>query len=127
MCESFLRHTRADIDAKDRTSKNMVHVFVQDESVFHEIVMVLASSESSSFVVVDAENSARYLAKIPLFAGFWRDKSGGHNRIIIAVVEKKLTNETIRRIESVTGNLDERTGVLVAVQDISLLAGSLDA
>ena len=125
--ESFLRHTRADIDSKDRASKNMVHVFVQDESVFHDIVAVLAAAESSSLVIIDGEHTGTYLANMPLFAGFWRDKPGGFNRIVIAVVEKKLTNETMRRIESVTGNLDERTGVLVTVQDISYLAGSLDA
>ncbi len=125
--ESFLRHTRGDIDSKDRTSKNLIHVFVQDENLFHDIVAVLAATESSSLVVIDAENTGRYLANMPLFAGFWRDKPGGFNRVIVAVVEKKLTNETIRRIESVTGNLDERTGVLVTAQDISYLAGSLNA
>ena len=123
-CESFLRHTRADIDTKDQTSKNLVHVFVQNETFFRDILGVL-SAESNSITVVDTENTATYLAKMPLFASFWRDHPRQFSKTIIAVVEKKLTNEAIRRIETITGDLNECAGVMVIVQEIFYLAGSL--
>ena len=47
-------------------------------------------------------------------------------KIILAVVDKGLTNETIRRIEGITGDLEERTGVMIMVQELFYSAGSLD-
>ena len=44
----------------------------------------------------------------------------------MAVVESSLTNETLRSIEHITGNLDKRTGVIVMVQDLLYSAGSLE-
>lgn len=125
--ESFLRHTRADLDTKDRASKNLFHLFIQDEAIFRDLVHVLAATESGSVVTLDAENVDAYLTKTPLFAGFWSDEPRGFSRIIVAVVEKKLTNETLRRIESITGDLDECSGVLVCIHDIFYSAGELGA
>jgi len=36
-----------------------------------------------------------------------------------------LTNETIRQIETIAGDLNNRTGVMVTVQDVFYSAGSL--
>jgi hypothetical protein len=68
-----------------------------------------------------------YLSKLPLFASFWSDEPSNFGRIIIAVVDKKLTNETLRRIESVTGDLNKSTGIMVTVQNVDYAAGSLTA
>ena len=45
---------------------------------------------------------------------------------IIAVVEKAMTNELIRRIERVTGKLDNCSQVMVIVQEAFYAAGSLE-
>jgi len=123
--ECFLRHTHADLDTKDRTSKHLFHVFVQDEDLFRKVLAELAETESCSVVVVEAENTSVYLAKIPLFAGFWSDGDTGFCRLILAVVEKRLTNEALRRIEGITGDLDECEGILVSVQETFYTAGRL--
>jgi PTS system nitrogen regulatory IIA component len=123
--ESFLRHTRADLDTKDRGGKNMIHVFVQDEALFRDLVEVLTSTESSSVVIQEAENTGAYLAKMPLFAGFWRDEASGFCQLIIAVIDKKLTNVAVRAIEGITGDLDKVTGVMVVVQEVYYCAGNL--
>lgn len=125
VCESFLRHTHAEIDTKKQTTKCFFNVFVQDENVFRDIIEKLTGIETSSLVVANTENVGAYLARVPLFADFWRDKPHSFSKVIVAVVDKGLANETIRRIESVTGNLKECTGVMVTVQDISYVAGSL--
>ncbi len=123
--ESFLRHSRQEIEPTEKKGKNLFRIFVQDENILKELVSILTETDFSSVVVVDAENASAYLAKMPLFASFWTDQPAGFCKIILAVVDKQLTNETIRRIESVTGSLDECTGVLVAVQEVNYCAGAL--
>jgi hypothetical protein len=63
---------------------------------------------------------------LPLFAGFWSDKESDFLRIIQTVLNRRLTNEALRRIESVTGPLDECHGVVVAILPIAYCAGMLD-
>jgi len=125
LLECFLRHTHADLDTTDRTSKHLFHVFVQKEDLFRKLLEELAETELSSVVVVEAENTGAYLSHIPLFAGFWTDDDTGFCRLILAVVEKRLTNETLRRIEGITGDLDFCEGVLVSVQETYYTAGRL--
>lgn len=125
--ECFLRHAASDIEADREAGKSLFHVFVQDEGMFKEILQVLTGIPSNSLAVLSAENTGAYLAKMPLFAEFWSGEPSKFSRIIIATVEKGLANEAIRRIESVTGNLNTTEGVMVTVQDISFSAGSLSA
>jgi len=123
--QCFLRHTASEIEANGESRKSLLHVFVQDENIFKEILQVLTGIPSSSLVVVSVENTSAYLMKMPLFAEFWSDEPSKFSRIIIAVVERDLTNEAIRRIESVTGDLNKNSNAMVTVQDISFCAGSL--
>jgi len=125
VCESFLRHTHAEIDTKQQTTKVMFNVFIQDENIFRDILEKLAGIETGSLVIDNTENAGAYLAKVPLFADFWRDKPSRFSKVITVVLDKELSNETIRRIENITGNLNEYTGVMVTIQDISYAAGSL--
>ena len=123
--ESFLRHTWAEIDTKKQTAKCLMNVFVQDENRFRDILEKLAGIETSSLVVDNTENEGAYLAKVPLFADFWRDEPSRFSKVTTIVLDKGLANEAIRRIENVTGNLNECTGVMVTAQDLSYAAGSL--
>ncbi|MCD6392627.1 MAG: PTS sugar transporter subunit IIA [Planctomycetes bacterium] len=125
VCESFLRHTRAEIDTRKQTTKCQFNVFVQDETVFRDILEKLAGIETSSLVVANTENVVAYLTKVPLFADFWRDKPSSFSKVIMAIGDKGLSNETIRRIESVTGDLNKCVGVVVTIHDICYAAGSL--
>jgi len=47
VCESFLRHTHAEIDTKKQTTKCQVNVFVQNENIFRDILEKLAGIETS--------------------------------------------------------------------------------
>jgi len=123
--ESFLRHTHAEINASDQTTKCLFNVFVQDKKVFRSILEKLTGVETSSLVVFNSENVSSYLTKVPLFADFWRDKPSSFSKVIVGVVDKRLVNETIRTIESITGNLNECEGVMVTSQELSYAAGSL--
>lgn len=123
--EACARDQGADIIDRDTVARSLIHVFIQDEDMFRNIIQVLTGIDSSSLVVVGAENASVYLSKLPLFASFWTDEPSDFGRIIVAVVNKKLTNEIVRRIESVAGDLNNRTGVMITVQDISYSGGSL--
>ena len=125
--DSFLRHAGGELDTEGRASKRMVLVFVQDETLFHEVLEVFTSMEHSSAVVINTENLQAHFARIPLFQGLWTHEPGGFSRVIAAVVEKGLTNELVRRVETRTGDLDKRSGIMVTVQDLFYTAGSLDA
>lgn len=123
--EIFLRFTRDDVETRERTTMSLFHVFIQDEDRFRDILQVFTAAESSSIAVLDMENTGAYLARMPLFAGFWSDSAKGFNRLIVAVVEKRLANETVRRIEGITGSLDAATGLMVTIQDLSFASGSI--
>lgn len=125
VCESFLRHTHAEIDTTKQTSKVMLNVFVQDENIFQDILEKVSGIETGSLVVDNAENIGAYLTKAPLFADFWRDEPSRFSKVITIVIDKGLANETIRRIESVTGSLSERTGIMVTIQDLFYVTGTL--
>jgi PTS system nitrogen regulatory IIA component len=123
--DSFLSEKVEDINGGEQVARSLIHVFIQNEDVFRDILQILTGIESSSLVAVGAENARVYLSKMPLFASFWSDEPSDFSRIIIAVVDKKLTNETLRRIESISGNLNKSVGVMVTVQEASYTAGSL--
>lgn len=125
--QTFLHGKDIEINGRERVPKSLIHVFIQSEGVFRNVIQILTGIESSSLVVVGAENAGVYLLKMPLFASFWSNEQSKFSRIIIAVVERGLANEAVRRIESVTGDLTKKAGVLVTVQEVSYAAGSLDA
>ena len=124
--EAFLFGKDEEINGREQKAKSLIHVFIQSEDIFRNIIQVFTGMESSSIVIVAAENASVYLSKIPLFASFWSDEPSDFGRIIAAVVDKNLTNETLRRIEGVVGDLNECMGVMVTVQDLSYAAGSLN-
>ena len=123
--QCLLKNAASDIEANGESGKSLLHVFVQDESIFKEILQVLTGIPSSSLVVLSVENTSAYLAKMPLFAEFWSDEPSKFSRMIVAVVERDLTNEAIRRIESVTGDLNKSSSTMITVQEVSFAAGSL--
>ena len=124
--ESFLRSTEDHIETGDKKERQLFHVFIQNDRIFEDILQVFASMDTCSMAIVEGKNSREYLGSIPLFAGFWGDSHYGINRIITAVVDKSFANETIRAIERITGNLDNREDVLLIVQDIFYTTGSLE-
>lgn len=124
--ESFLRYKSDHVETKGHENKRLFHVIVQDEDIFHQLLEVFEAVESSSVIVIDAKNTREYLVKTSLFASLVSDSHLGNSRTIIASVDSSLTNEILRGVERITGNLDKRTDVLVMVQDILYSAGALE-
>ncbi len=123
--ESFVRHLRDEPRAAEGDKKSLFQVFVQDEELFREILEIFGSTEPRFTAVLEAENTSTYLAKVPLFAGLWSDSPRTFSRVIVSLVRKRMTNEIVRRIESVAGPLSKSDRVLVMVQDTFFSGGSL--
>lgn len=125
--ESFLRHVRDELEVpEEEGGRHLFQVLVQEEDVFHEILQVFSGIESAQMVVVNAQNVGTYLSRIPLFADLWSDHSSTNTQVIVAVVSKQITNETIRRIERITGPLGRRRDVLLLVQELYFCSGAIE-
>lgn len=125
-CEYLLGYVREGDEPRNYRDKNLFHVFVQEEPLFREVLQVFIALGAHSVAVMEAENPAAYLARMPVFAGFWRDEQSDFSRVIVAALAKKLTNEALRRIERIVGPLAESRRLLVTVQELSFTAGALD-
>ena len=123
--ESLVRHLRDDPRPEKGEHKSLFQVVVQDEDLFREILEIFGATEPRFTAVIEAENAGTYLAKVPLFAGLWSDGPRTFSRVIVSLVRKRMTNEIVRRIESVTGPLSKSDRVLVVVQDTFFSGGSL--
>lgn len=123
--ESFLRHTSIDRGVASDAERNLFHVFVQDESLFQDLLQVFGGTEPRFTAVIEAENASAYLARMPLFAGLWSDSPRSFSRAIVSLVQRRMTNEMIRRIEEIAGPLAETERVLVTVQSVFYSGGAL--
>ncbi|MCE5187028.1 MAG: PTS sugar transporter subunit IIA [Planctomycetaceae bacterium] len=122
----FLEAAGQDISEQIAVRHNLVQVFVQDEKIFKEIVEAVATLDNASFCVIEGQNGRRYLGKSGLLAQFAEHQNESACHILVATIERRLSNEVIRRIESITGSLFECTGVMVSVQEMAYSAGSLE-
>lgn len=130
LSQAFIRFTGTDIPLEVPSQNSLLHVFVQDEHVFGEILAALSGLETGSLAVLRADNVHDYLAKVPLYADFSKSKDNGKNhsicRVIVAIIEQRLDNEIVRRIEGITGSLRECSGVMVTIQHLAYTAGTLE-
>lgn len=124
--ESFLRYVRDDVDPSLNSQKSLFHIFIQNEDKLEKILEVISEINDSSISVIDANDASKYFQRMPLFAGFLDNKDKGSHKLVIAIVNKKLTNETLRQITKVTGDLTNAQDICVLVQDIIFCAGAIN-
>lgn len=126
-CKILSDTSSPDTDRSIESGKKLLHLFVQDESVFDELLQVFATAETTSSMIMDADESTRYLMNIPFYAGFWNTDIQHFNRIIVSVIRNELVNATIRNIEFICGPLSERTDIMITVSDLQSVHGSLES
>lgn len=113
--------------ADDRyAEKRVMQIMVRDSDVFYRVLEVVASVDGTDTVVFESSGVGEHLSRVPMFARFLVDSGGRFSRVILTTVPKVFTNETLRRIEAVTGNLNDRGDITVIVHDAFFVAGSLD-
>ena len=102
-----------------------MHIFVQDEDWFNEILQIMSGFEDSQVIVVDAQYEGSYLVKLPFFANVWSDREHKFCKLIIATVEKNTSGEIIRNIDRLVDGLKDCDRVMVTIQPLLYMAGSL--
>lgn len=127
LLENFLRFNSDEAESGKIGKQSLFHITITNENLFESVLQVVTAMEPTSLSIVDAKPASEYLAKIPLFAGFWNDRKSVTTKLIICQIDKRLRNETIRRIEDVTGKLDNCSEVAVCVQEIFYSAGQLQS
>jgi len=122
---NFLRITVPQLEPHPPEEARLFQLFVQDADVFDRALQIFGSTAGVTTVVLQGEPLSAYLGRLPLFATFWTPDALRSCRVILAAVSRKLTNETIRRLEEVLGPLHAARGVLLLVQDLYYCAGQL--
>lgn len=122
----FLQDDRDTLVARQDDSKNLMTIVVQDNPVFQQILASLTTVENISMTVFDANNCREFLSDNSPHAVAAAGDRQNFARMIRIVVENKLTNEMIRRIETITGSLAQCAGILVTVQHLDLAMGMLE-
>ena len=108
----------------DKGIKCQFIIHVQEEKLFQDILEILAADVEGAVSVIDAQTAGHYLHKLPLFSSFWNDITDQFSKIIIAVIDKPLMNETVRRINMV--KVEGESRLLIAVNELLYFDGSLE-
>ncbi len=122
----FLSAAGQDIETPRPSDRNLLHIYIQDDKVFRDILDAVSGIDGIALSVSDAANARTYLTRQPLYAEFAENGHPQACKVIAAVVDRPLSNEVIRRVEGVIGSLFECEGVMVAVQELAYCAGSLE-
>jgi PTS system nitrogen regulatory IIA component len=102
-------------------------VYVQKEEFLNPILEVFSEINDISVMVFNGENINQYLYRLPLFAAFWIDEQTSFNKVIKAIVNRSISNELVRRIDTITGGINlENPGIMITVEDIQFSKGILD-
>jgi len=106
--------------------KSQLTVYIQNEEYFDEILEAVSSEADGCVAVIETENANQYLYHMPLFAAIWSDRSKNFSRVLIAVIDRESVNSVLRRVRTITGDIEESRGVMVTVHDLAFTLGSLD-
>jgi PTS system nitrogen regulatory IIA component len=104
----------------------LFHVFVQEEQYFEDILQILSAVVDGSIMVLETNAAGYYLHRLPLFAAYWSENQKRFCRLILAVVDRDLSNDVIRRIHTAVEDLENTAGVLVSVQELFYSSGRLE-
>ena len=123
-----LLESHLSVISKEHTArqKSMFHVMIQREEIFDAVLELFASVNEGSISVVETNNASAYLHTVPLYSAFWNESSNRFGRIVIACVDRALCNDIVRRINMIAGDIEGESGIMIAIQDLTYVSGSLD-
>jgi len=124
--ESFLRHTVIEEEIRETKEYSLFYVIIQNEDKFNDVLEIFAGADECSITVIEGNDASKYLYSQPLFSSFWSNEDKGFSRMILAGVKKSFSNELLRRINMIIEELEEKSGIMVLVQDVFYFNGSLN-
>ncbi len=125
--EYFLRQLTTENDESIHANAyQQLSVIVQHEAVFHDILTIFAEIQGGYVSVLEANHASEYLHALPMFALFWNEKQHDFQRVILAILPKTRANETLRKLNLIMDDMETESGMLLWLQDIAYISGSLD-
>ena len=98
--------TGPDIEVRQGRERSLFHIVVQREEYFDRVMQILSADVQGEIAVIEAHNAGYYLHRMPLFSAYWGEDSGRFTRIIVAVADRGVCNDIIRRMhEHKTGKV----------------------
>lgn len=108
-------------------AKTLLMAIIQKSEYLEPLLEVLAGITDSESVVLDGHGAGRYLQALPLFSMFWTEENRRTEaQVVMAIIDRHAGNETLRRITASVADPAREEGLLVALQDLSLVSGSLE-
>jgi len=119
--------SKAEPGAALSPDRSILRIFIQEADHFRDILGLLSSMDSCSFVISDASATNAFIMRMPVFAAFGATPESSYIKIFTVAVPKGLANEVIRRVDTLGGGLgDQHSGVLVTVEQPWICLGSLE-
>ena len=104
----------------------LFQIVVQREEYFDSVMSILSADVEGEIAVLEARSAGYYLHRMPLFSAYWGEDSHSFTRVILAVADRAVCNDIIRRINLISENIEKEGGILVTAQDLLYSGGSLD-
>lgn len=105
---------------------SMVHVFIQRDDLFEDILQVFSETTETSIFVDEVQDAGAYLHELPLFSALWTESPRTSVTHIRAVVRTSQTNDIVRKISLLDDDIFEKAGVMIAVQELQYFTGSIE-
>ena len=86
----------------------------------------MAEVPDCSISVLEGDNAGKYLYNQPLFTNFWTTDASGFHLVISAVAKKSISNDIIRKINGIIHDNGNKPGIMMIVQNLFYVNGSLD-
>ncbi|MBN1696886.1 MAG: PTS sugar transporter subunit IIA [Spirochaetales bacterium] len=128
--EDILRIIESNTKTEDtkiiEKEKVLFHIFIQTEKYFNDILQILSEVVEGSISVLSTYNAGYYLHKLPIYTSFWTDEKKKYSKIIIAVVDKTLANNVIRKINTTVETIEKESGILITANELFYSNGQID-
>ena len=124
--ETFLGFARPLDKSEEPKEKVLFHVFVQNEKYFDSTLEILSSASLGNLTVLESSNAGYYFHSLPLFSALWSEDHRTFSRLILAIIEKENSNDTVRRIHTFLESGEKIPGIMITVQELFYVSGSLE-
>jgi len=125
--QKFLDQTSLNDGPSEDKEFNLFTIVIQDEKFTEPILNILAEVSECSISVLEGENAGKYLYNQPLFTNLWSNNvNQGYHLVVNAVAKKGISNDIIRKINSVIDDNKNKSGLMMIVQNLFYVNGSLD-
>jgi mannitol/fructose-specific phosphotransferase system IIA component (Ntr-type) len=123
--ESLMRCLPDEVPSGEQENSSLFTIMLRKHENLNDILQSL-STLTENVTVIEGRGAGSYLHRLPLFSSFWNSEEQESCYVITGTVNKKLANELIRNIDSISGGLDTNPGTHVVIQDVLVSAGTLN-